>query len=91
MQPGDLYAYHSGAPTESEYARGAAELLDRAERLFLMLLLDEGCEGFDINDPHDWMMAERLLADGDVKPPRVSRPPYGSTGGSLRSPDRAIG
>ena len=34
MKPGDLYAYHSGAPTESEYAGGAAELVDRAERLF---------------------------------------------------------
>jgi len=22
--------------------------------------------GFDINDPHDWMIAERLLADGAV-------------------------
>ena len=34
MKPGDLYAYHSGAPTESEYAGGSTELVDRAERLF---------------------------------------------------------
>ena len=34
MKTGDLYAYHSGAPTESEYAGGSTELLDRAQRLF---------------------------------------------------------
>jgi transketolase len=31
---GQLYAYHSGAPTEAEYANGSKELLDRAARLF---------------------------------------------------------
>ena len=31
----------------------------------LVPFLTEGYEGFDINDPHDWMVAERLLADGD--------------------------
>ncbi len=34
MKAGDLYAYHSGAPTEAEYAEGSTELLDRARRLF---------------------------------------------------------
>ena len=34
MKAGELYAYHSGAPTEDEYARGSAELLTRAQRLF---------------------------------------------------------
>jgi transketolase len=34
MKPGELYGYHSGAPTESEYARGSAELLAAATRLF---------------------------------------------------------
>ena len=34
MKAGDLYAYHSGAPTEAEYAGGSTELLDRARRLF---------------------------------------------------------
>jgi transketolase len=34
MKAGELYAYHSGAPTESEYARGSKELLDVAARLF---------------------------------------------------------
>ena len=40
--------------------------------------LTEGHEGFDINDPHDWMVAERLLADGAVALPAVPQPPYGS-------------
>ena len=40
--------------------------------------LTEGYEGFDINDPHDWMIAERLLADGAVQLPRVPQLPYGA-------------
>lgn len=40
--------------------------------------LTEGYEGFDINDPRDWMVAERLLADGDVEPPHVLQVPYGA-------------
>ena len=34
MKGGELYGYHSGAPTESEYARASRELLDRASQLF---------------------------------------------------------
>jgi CMP-N,N'-diacetyllegionaminic acid synthase len=43
----------------------------------LVPFLTRGHEGFDINDPHDWMIAERLLADGAVTLPRVSQMPYG--------------
>ena len=39
----------------------------------------EGCEGFDINDPADWMMAERLLADGAAQLPTIPQGPYGMT------------
>ena len=38
--------------------------------------LTEGYEGFDINDPHEWMVAERLIADGEVEPPPVPQVPY---------------
>jgi CMP-N,N'-diacetyllegionaminic acid synthase len=31
----------------------------------------EGYEGFDINDPYDWMLAERLLADGAMRLPQL--------------------
>jgi transketolase len=34
LRAGELYAYHSGAPTEDEYARGSRELLARAAQLF---------------------------------------------------------
>ena len=39
--------------------------------------ITEGYEGFDINDPSDWMVAERLLADGAVTLPPVATAPYG--------------
>ena len=41
MKAGELYAYHSGAPTEVEYAEGSRELLDRARGLFADLGLGE--------------------------------------------------
>ena len=44
----------------------------------LMPFLTEGYEGFDINDPHDWMIAERLIADGEVGLPPVPQVPYGA-------------
>ena len=37
----------------------------------------ESYEGFDINDPADWMIAEKLLADGAVQLPAVPQVPYG--------------
>jgi transketolase len=37
LAPGGLYAYHSGAPTESEYAAGSRELIDAASALFASL------------------------------------------------------
>jgi len=39
----------------------------------------EGYEGFDINDSTDWMVAERLVADGTVALAEVTRAPYGVT------------
>jgi N-acylneuraminate cytidylyltransferase len=38
--------------------------------------VSEGHEGFDINNPTDWMVAERLLADGAAALPPVPHPPY---------------
>jgi CMP-N,N'-diacetyllegionaminic acid synthase len=40
--------------------------------------ITEGYEGFDINGPQDWMIAERLLADGAVQLPPVRQTPYAS-------------
>jgi len=36
----------------------------------------EGYEGFDINDRHDWMVAERLITDGEVLLPSIPQAPY---------------
>jgi CMP-N-acetylneuraminic acid synthetase len=44
----------------------------------LVPFLTEGYEGFDINDPRDWMVAERLMADGEVEPPQIRQVPYGA-------------
>ena len=33
MEPGGLYLFHSGAPNESQYARGSKELIAEAQRL----------------------------------------------------------
>ena len=37
----------------------------------LVPFITDGYEGFDINDPYDWMVAERLLSDGAVQLPPV--------------------
>jgi N-acylneuraminate cytidylyltransferase len=42
--------------------------------------ITEGHEGFDINDPQDWMIAERLIADGVVQLPPVRQTPYAAVG-----------
>ena len=44
----------------------------------LMPFITETYEGFDINDPHDWMIAERLLAEGAVSLPPVVQEAYGA-------------
>jgi CMP-N,N'-diacetyllegionaminic acid synthase len=44
----------------------------------LVPFLSEGYEGFDINDAADWMVAERLLADGTVTLPKVAKEPFGA-------------
>ena len=40
--------------------------------------ITEGYEGFDINDPLDWMVAERLVADGAVQLPHIRQAPFAS-------------
>jgi len=47
----------------------------------LVPFLTEGHEGFDINDPYDWIVAERLLADGAVRLPLVRQAPYAGVRG----------
>ena len=45
----------------------------------LVPFVTEGYEGFDINDPTDWLVAERFIADGTVALPAIKQTPYGVT------------
>jgi CMP-N,N'-diacetyllegionaminic acid synthase len=42
----------------------------------LVPFLSEGYEGFDINDAFDWMVAERLIAEGKATLPRLTQEPF---------------
>jgi N-acylneuraminate cytidylyltransferase len=42
----------------------------------MMPFLTEGYEGFDVNQPLDWRVAELLVQEGRVKLPDVPCPPY---------------
>ena len=60
--------YVQNASLEIAWARVVRERRSIAGDV-LVPFLTEGYEGFDINDAYDWMVAERLLADGLVKLP----------------------
>lgn len=38
--------------------------------------VSQGYEGFDINNPEDWWLAEHLIANGEAVLPHVPPPPY---------------
>ena len=40
--------------------------------------VSEGLEGFDVNVPEDWTLAESYLARGEAQLPSVTQPPYSS-------------
>ena len=42
----------------------------------VMPFFTEGFEGFDVNTPEDWMLAERLVEHGDARLPPVPQLPY---------------
>ena len=42
----------------------------------LMPFLTKGKEGFDVNNPYDWHLAENLVSNGDVQLPAISKSPY---------------
>lgn len=67
--------YVQNASLEMAWTRVVAERRTIAGDV-VVPFITEGYEGFDINDPVDWMVAERLLADGSVALPPVAQPPY---------------
>jgi len=42
----------------------------------LMPFLTEGDEGFDVNRPYDWQLAEAMVRAGEAVLPPIARPPY---------------
>lgn len=42
----------------------------------LMPFLTEGHEGFDVNQPYDWRLAEELVATGQARLPSIEEAPY---------------
>ena len=42
----------------------------------LMPFLTEDYEGFDVNSPYDWRLAEDLVRQGDARLPAITQPPY---------------
>jgi CMP-N-acetylneuraminic acid synthetase len=68
--------YVQNASLEIAWTRVVLEQRTIAGRV-LAPFLTEGHEGFDINDPYDWMVAEQLLTDRVVTLPPVPQQPYG--------------
>ena len=69
--------YVQNASLEIAWATVVAERRSIAGDV-MVPFLTAGYEGFDINDAHDWMIAERLVADGAVQLPPVRQTPYAS-------------
>lgn len=42
----------------------------------ILPFVSQGLEGFDVNEPEDWLLAEHYLAAGEARLPAVSQPPY---------------
>lgn len=50
----------------------------------IMPFLTEGAEGFDINTPIDWTVAELMIANSEATPPSVSIEPWPGTSSTSR-------
>jgi N-acylneuraminate cytidylyltransferase len=42
----------------------------------VMPFLTKEYEGFDVNNPYDWNLAEQLVSKGDVQLPKITKRPY---------------
>ncbi len=67
--------YAQDASLEIAWSRVALEQNSIAGEVIIPFV-SHGYEGFDINEPEDWWMAERLLATQSVTLPSVGQPPY---------------
>jgi CMP-N,N'-diacetyllegionaminic acid synthase len=67
--------YHQNSALELAWTRVVTEEGTREGRV-LAPFLTQGLEGFNVDDQDDWERAERLVAEGAVTLPAVTRPPY---------------
>ena len=42
----------------------------------ILPFVSQGSEGFDINEPEDWWLAERLLSTQEISLPKIKLPPF---------------
>jgi CMP-N-acetylneuraminic acid synthetase len=71
--------YVQNASLEIAWSRVVFEQRSIAGVVMVPFITD-GHEGFDINDPNDWLIAERLIADIAVQLPPVRQAPYAAVG-----------
>lgn len=67
--------YAQDASLEIAWSRVALEQNSIAGEVIIPFI-SQGLEGFDINDPEDWWMAERLLDTQEAKLPAINLAPY---------------
>jgi N-acylneuraminate cytidylyltransferase len=67
--------YAQDASLEIAWSRIALEQNTIAGEAIIPFV-SRGLEGFDINEPEDWLLAEHYLAKGEACLPAISHPPY---------------
>lgn len=67
--------YVQNASLEMAWTRVVTEQATIAGTV-IVPFVTEGLEGFDINDPRDWALAETLIDEGSAVLPSVAVPPY---------------
>jgi CMP-N,N'-diacetyllegionaminic acid synthase len=67
--------YSQNASFEIAWSRIALEQNTIAGQV-IVPFISSGLEGFDINDPDDWMLAELYIAQGRAKLPTILLPPF---------------
>ncbi len=67
--------YVQDASLEIAWSRVALEQNSIAGTAIIPFI-SQGLEGFDINEPEDWLLAEHYIAKGEARLPLISRPVY---------------
>jgi N-acylneuraminate cytidylyltransferase len=67
--------YAQDASLEIAFSRIALEQSSIAGEAIIPFI-SQGLEGFDINEPEDWLLAEHYLANGQARLPVISHSPF---------------